>query len=194
MAVQRALGADVVMVFDECTPYPATEAEARQSMELSLRWAERSRAAHGDNPAALFGIVQGGMFPELRRASLAGLRAMGFDGYAVGGDCVMPTRNARNGSLFTWDGTVRIRNSRYARDTRPIEPGCGCPACQGYTRAYIRHLDRCDEILGKRLATLHNLYFYQQLMAAMRTAIQQRRFAAWREAFYARLAAGSASA
>jgi queuine tRNA-ribosyltransferase len=220
MAVQRALGADIVMIFDECTPYPADEATARASMELSLRWARRSRAAHGDNPAALFGIVQGGMYPELRAESLAGLQAIGFDGYAIGGlsvgeppelmnailddlvprmpaerprylmgvgrpediveavrrgvdmfDCVMPTRNARNGHLFTSEGVVRIRHARHRMDTGPADPACDCYTCQHYSRAYLRHLHRCGEILAAELMTLHNLHFYQRLMADLRAAI-----------------------
>ncbi len=239
MAVQRALGSDMVMIFDECTPHPATETEARQSMELSLRWAERSRKAHGDNPNALFGIVQGGMYDHLRSRSIRGLRSIGFDGYAVGGlavgeteeernrvlehlepelpggcprylmgvgrpqdiveavrrgidmfDCVMPTRNARNGYLFTRGGMLRIRNSRFARDTRPIEPGCECHACLHYSRAYLKHLDRCNEILGKRLATIHNLAFYQRLMRELREAIEAGRLDAYAEDFYARQSAG----
>lgn len=220
MQVQRELGSDIVMIFDECTPYPATHDEARRSMELSLRWAERSRQAHGDNPAALFGIVQGGMIPELRRESAAGLRSIGFDGYAIGGlsvgepederlatlnvtlpelpveqprylmgvgrpediveavrrgvdmfDCVMPTRNARNGFLYTREGVLRIRNARFKDDTRPIDSECGCYACRNYSRAYLKHLDKCNEILGSRLATTHNLHYYQDLMRGMREAI-----------------------
>ena len=220
MAVQRALGADIVMIFDECTPYPADEAVARASMELSLRWAARSKAAHGDNPAALFGIIQGGMHTSLREASLAGLLELGFDGYAIGGlsvgepkeemlrileavapkmpadrprylmgvgtpediveavrrgvdmfDCVMPTRNARNGYLFTREGVVKIRNSAHRTDTRPLDETCGCYTCRHYSRAYLHHLDRCKEILGARLNTIHNLHYYQQLMAELRAAI-----------------------
>lgn len=239
MAVQRVLGADMVMSFDECTPHPATQTEARHSMELSLRWAARSREAHGDNHNALFGIVQGGMYHQLRSACARTLRDIGFEGYAVGGlavgeseaernavletvepelpddcprylmgvgrpqdilesvrrgmdmfDCVMPTRNARNGYLFTRGGMLRIRNSRFGKDTRPIEPGCGCYACRHYSRAYIKHLDRCNEILGKRLATIHNLYFYQRLMRELRDAIEQARLAAYAEDFYARLSEG----
>jgi queuine tRNA-ribosyltransferase len=234
MEIQRALGADIVMVFDECTPHPATEAEARDSMELSLRWAARCRTAHGDNPAALFGIVQGGMYPALRRASLAGLLELGFDGYALGGlsvgesaeereavieavepqlpadkprylmgvgtpedlvesvargidmfDCVMPTRHARNGYLFTRRGTVRIRNARHRDDTEPLDPECACYTCRHYSRAYLRHLERCDEILGARLNTIHNLHYYLDLMAQMRAAIESGRFSAWRREFYA---------
>ncbi|MCW8881222.1 MAG: tRNA guanosine(34) transglycosylase Tgt, partial [Sedimenticola sp.] len=197
MAVQRKLGSDIVMIFDECTPYPATETEARVSMELSLRWAGRSKQAHGDNPSALFGIVQGGVYESLRGRSLEGLIEIGFDGYAVGGlsvgeppedrwrvldylsprlpankphylmgvgtpediveavrrgidmfDCVMPTRNARNGHLFTHEGVVRIRNAVHANDTGPLDPHCDCYTCQNYSRSYLRHLSRCNEILG----------------------------------------------
>jgi len=233
MAVQRALGSDIVMIFDECTPYPATETEARQSMELSLRWARRSKTAHGDNPSALFGIVQGGIYPHLRRVSAEGLRQIGFDGYAIGGlavgeplaerlatldcttpllpenaprylmgvgkpediveavrrgvdllDCVMPTRNARNGHLFTHHGDIRIRNSQYRGDRRPLDETCGCYACQHYSRAYLRHLDQCREILGARLNTIHNLYYYQDLMRELRAAIAGQRFAAFVTGFY----------
>ncbi len=224
MQVQQALGSNIVMIFDECTPYPATEAIAATSMELSLRWARRSKLAHADNPAALFGIVQGGMYPQLRQQSLAGLVEIGFDGYAIGGlsvgepkvemwqvlaeltpmmpqdkprylmgvgspedlvqgvlmgvdmfDCVMPTRNARNGHLFTTQGVVRIRNSRYKADPSPLDPECACYTCQHYSRAYLHHLDRCHESLGARLNTLHNLFYYQQLMLGLRTAIEQGR-------------------
>ncbi len=234
MRVQRELGSDVVMIFDECTPWPATEEEARASMELSLRWAARSREAHGDNPAALFGIVQGGMFPELRAESLAGLVAIGFDGYAIGGlsvgepeeerlkildctapalpadrprylmgvgrpedileavrrgvdmfDCVMPTRNARNGYLFTHAGTVKIRNSANREDTGPLDPLCDCYTCRNYSRAYLHHLDKCNEILGARLNTIHNLHYYQTLMRGLRDAIAAGRLAAFAEEFYA---------
>jgi queuine tRNA-ribosyltransferase len=223
--VQHGLNADVVMVFDECTPYPATENEAETSMELSLRWAHRSRAAFDnlkadDSDAALFGIVQGGIFDGLRRRSLQGLVDIGFDGYAVGGlavgepeperiqvlenlaplmprdrprylmgvgtpadlvqavargmdmfDCVIPTRHARNGQLFTSQGRINIRNARFRNDVDPIDPDCACYTCQNYSRAYIRHLQQCNEILGARLATIHNLSFYQALMARIRTAI-----------------------
>ena len=220
MQVQRALGSDIVMIFDECTPYPADEALARRSMELSLRWAARSREAHGDNPSALFGIVQGGMHEGPRAASLEGLTRIGFDGYAVGGlsvgepeadrlrvldflsdklpserprylmgvgtpedivaavsrgidmfDCVMPTRNARNGYLFTHRGTVKIRNSANRNDAGPLDPLCDCYTCRHYSRAYLHHLDKCKEILGARLATIHNLYYYQTLMRGLREAI-----------------------
>ena len=234
MAVQRALGSDIVMIFDECTPYPATEREARESMELSLRWAKRSKEAHGDSPSALFGIVQGGMYDDLRRRSLEGLQAIGFDGYAIGGlsvgepkeemlrvldvvgpmlptdrprylmgvgrpedivesvrrgvdmfDCVMPTRNARNGHLFTRHGVVRIKNASHARDTRPLDEACGCYTCRNYSRAYLRHLHRTNEILGARLNTIHNLYYYQELMRGLRAAIAEGRLAEHVEAFYA---------
>lgn len=234
MQVQRVLGADIVMVFDECTPYPATEPEARSSMELSLRWARRSRIAHGDNPAALFGIVQGGMYGALREESLAGLLETGFDGYALGGlsvgesmrerndvlsailpgipveaprylmgvgkpedivaavqlgvdmfDCVLPTRNARNGHLFVRAGVVRIRNSRYRTDNRPLDEDCRCYTCRHYSRAYLHHLDRCGEILGARLNTLHNLTYYQDLMAGLRVAIETQSLDAFVRHFYA---------
>ncbi len=234
MAVQAALGSDVVMVFDECTPYPCGEAEARASMELSLHWAARSREAHGGSPAALFGIVQGSIHPSLREASLAGLLELGFDGYAIGGlavgesreerqdvlghlaphmpldrprylmgvgtpeemveavrvgvdlfDCVLPTRNARNGHLYVTDGILRIRNSRYRTDTQPLDPSCACPTCRHYTRAYLHHLDRCGEIVGSRLNTLHNLHYYQTLMRELREAIAAGRLDAFVERFYA---------
>ncbi len=234
MEVQRALGADVVMVFDECTPYPATLEQAESSMELSLRWAERSQAAHAGNPAALFGIVQGGMFPGLRQRSAAALVELGFDGYAIGGlsvgesererieilessvpslpveaprylmgvgtpediveavrrgvdmfDCVIPTRNARNGFLYTREGTLRIRNSRFQDDIRPLDPACRCYTCRHYSRAYLRHLDKCGEILGSRLNTIHNLFYYQDLMRGLRDAVEQRRLAAFVDEFYA---------
>ncbi len=235
MHIQKVLDADIVMIFDECTPYPATEDVARESMELSLRWAARSKKAHEGNDAALFGIVQGGVHHELRTRSAAGLREIGYDGYAIGGlavgepesernamlehtcpqlptdrprylmgvgrpedlvesvargvdmfDCVMPTRNARNGHFFTSTGTVRIRNSQYERDVRPIEEGCDCYACRnGFSRSYLRHLDRCNEMLAPMLGTMHNLRYYQRLMAQMREAIGQGTFAAFRESFYA---------
>jgi queuine tRNA-ribosyltransferase len=235
MRIQKVLGSDIVMIFDECTPYPATEEVARASMELSLRWAERSRRAHEGNDAALFGIVQGGVHHGLRTRSAEALKSIGFDGYAIGGlavgepeaernamlehttpqlpadrprylmgvgrpedlveavargvdmfDCVMPTRNARNGHFFTREGVVRIRNSKYEKDLRPIEEGCDCLACAGgFSRSYLRHLDRCNEMLGPMLGTLHNLRHYQRLMAGMRAAIEQGTFAAFRESFYA---------
>ncbi|MEJ2386238.1 MAG: tRNA guanosine(34) transglycosylase Tgt [Chromatiaceae bacterium] len=239
MGVQRALGGDIVTIFDDCTPYPADEGRVRASMELSLRWAARSREAHGDNPSALFGIVQGGMHEELRDASLAGLQAIGFDGYAVGGlsvgepaadrlrildhlatrlpvgrprylmgvgtpedlvegvrrgidmfDCVLPTRNARNGHLFTQEGVVKIRNARYRMDEGPLDPLCECYTCRHYSRAYLRHLDRCNEILGARLNTLHNLHYYHSLMSSLREVIAAGRLAAFVDDFYARRAPG----
>jgi len=220
MRIQRVLNADIVMIFDECTPYPADLKEAEDSMQLSLRWAARSKQAHGDNPNALFGIVQGGMHPELRLQSLQGLVQIGFDGYAIGGlsvgepkeemrkilnytapllpqdkprylmgvgtpediveavlagmdmfDCVMPTRNARNGHLFTRHGDVRIRNSRYRHDTQPLDAECACYTCRNFTRAYLHHLDKSQEILGATLNTLHNLHYYQELMRGLREAI-----------------------
>ncbi len=235
MAVQRALGSDIVMIFDECTPYPADEKTAAESMRLSLRWAHRSKAAFGDNPNALFGIVQGGMYPELRQESVAGLLEIGFHGYAIGGlsvgepkdlreqvlkattpklpadqprylmgvgkpedileavklgvdmfDCVMPTRNARNGHLFTWDGIIKIRNAKHQYDTRPLDENCGCYTCRHFSRAYLRHLDRCNEILGARLNTIHNLYFYQEFMRHIRQAIETNRLAAFSRDYYQR--------
>ena len=220
ITVQQALGADVVMVLDECTAYTLSERDARESMERSLRWAERSMATHHGNAAALFGIVQGGLYPSLRRQCLDALMPLGFDGYAVGGlsvgesreerlrvldhllpdmpddkprylmgvgkpedlveavkrgvdmfDCVIPTRNARTGFLYTRYGLIRIRNSRFRDDTRPLDAECGCYTCQRYSRAYLHHLDKCGEILGARLNTLHNLFYYQQLMQEMRDAI-----------------------
>ena len=232
--MQHALGADVVMVFDECTEYPAEHAVARQSLERSARWAARCRTAFdaakagsaGD--AALFGIVQGGVYGDLRAESLARLREIGFEGYAVGGlavgeheeerlavleglgpilpsdaprylmgvgtpadlvkavargidmfDCVIPTRHARNGQLFTSEGTINIRNSRFQTDLGPLDPACPCYTCRNYSRSYVRHLQQCNEILGARLATHHNLHFYLDLMARMRAAIQAGRFAAF---------------
>ncbi|MDH5823340.1 tRNA guanosine(34) transglycosylase Tgt [Luteimonas sp. RD2P54] len=240
MRIQKVLGSDVVMIFDECPPVqvdgaPVGAELVERSMQLSLRWAERSRRAHEGNDAALFGIVQGGVHHALRTRSAEGLKEIGFDGYAIGGlavgeteaernamlehtcpqlpegrprylmgvgrpqdlveavargvdmfDCVMPTRNARNGHFFTTTGTVRIRNAKYERDLRPIEEGCGCPACSGgFSRAYLRHLDRCNEMLGPVLGTLHNLWHYQALMARMREAIAAGTFAAFRESFHA---------
>jgi queuine tRNA-ribosyltransferase len=239
MQIQRTLGADIVMVFDECTPFPATRDEALQSMELSLRWAKRSREAHGSNPNALFGIVQGGMHGDVRDASLAGLVAIGFDGYAIGGlsvgepkeemlrilermaprlpaekprylmgvgtpedlvagvtagidmfDCVLPTRNARNGWLYTRFGDIKIRNARYRNDTTPPDSTCDCYACREFTRGYLHHLQRANEILGARLATIHNLRYYLTLMAEMRDAIAGDRLPAFVAAFHAARARG----
>ena len=228
MQVQHDLNADVAMILDECTPYPVTEDEVRQSMELSLRWADRSRRHYDalkekepDRGEALFGIVQGGIYDSLRRESLAGLCEIGFDGYAIGGlavgepeikrievldnlislmpadqprylmgvgtpldiadavsrgvdmfDCVMPTRHARTGHLFTSRGIVKIRNSRYTADTGPLDPDCDCYTCRNYSRAYLRHLAQCGEMLGPRLGTIHNIYYYQQLMTRLRAAIE----------------------
>lgn len=234
MAVQRALGADIVMIFDECTPYPATLQQARESMELSLRWAARSKIAHGDNPAALFAIVQGGMYEELRHFSLTQLKAIGFDGYAIGGlsvgepkedmfrvlegitphlpvdkprylmgvgkpadiveavrrgidmfDCVMPTRNARNGHLFTSQGIVKIRNHCHKYDTNPLDPNCHCYTCQHHSRSYLHHLDRAREMLGAHLNTVHNLHYYQTLMQQLRHAISEQRLEDYVTEFYA---------
>jgi queuine tRNA-ribosyltransferase len=225
MRIQRVLNSDIVMIFDECTPYPATHAQAQKSMELSLRWAKRSRVAHEGNPNALFGIIQGGMHEDLRDISLNGLTHIGFDGYAIGGlsvgepkedmlrilahtapqmpaekprylmgvgtpedlvaavslgidmfDCVMPTRNARNGWLFTRWGDVKIKNARYKDDTAPLDETCGCYTCRNFTRAYLHHLHRVGEILGARLNTIHNLFYYQELMAGMRLAIESGTF------------------
>jgi len=223
MRIQTTLDSDIAMIFDECTPYPATEQQVRDSMQLSLRWAERSRRAFDDlkNPNSLFGIVQGGTFPHLRKVSADALMQIGFDGYAVGGlavgesedernrtldetvpllpanrprylmgvgrpqdivetvvrgidmfDCVMPTRNARNAHIFTRHGVLRIRNAKFERDTRPLDEACGCYTCRsGFSRAYLRHLDKCGEMLGPMLSTIHNLYYYQELMSGLRDAI-----------------------
>jgi len=236
MQMQRALDSDIAMAFDECTPYPVTEPAARASMELSLRWSERSGRAFDALPGSgvLFGIVQGGVHEALRLASLAGLERQGFPGLAIGGlsvgepleerarilaallpamptakprylmgvgrpedlvaavaegvdlfDCVMPTRHARNGHLFVTGGVLNIRNARHAADTGPVDPACGCYTCRHYSRAYLRHLDRCGEMLGPRLATLHNLHHYLDLMARMRAAIAAGAFGAFRAAFEA---------
>ena len=248
MQIQRVLGADIAMQFDECTPYPATEPETRASMELSLRWAARSQRAYAQAqadaaaPGVLFGIVQGGLYRELRAASCAGLAALDFPGYALGGlavgepeaerlrvleetvplipadrprylmgvgrpedivaavargidmfDCVMPTRHARNGHLFTTRGVLNIRNACHAADSGPVDAACGCYTCRHYSRAYLRHLDRSGEILGSRLNTLHNLHFYQSLMAALRAAIGAGCFASWRRAFLAAREGGAGS-
>jgi queuine tRNA-ribosyltransferase len=231
--VQHHLRSDIVMVFDDCTAYPSTREQVQASMELSMRWAERCREAHGGQPSALFGIVQGGMFADLRQQSLSMLEKIGFDGYAIGGlsvgespeerlsvlaaladklpkhaphylmgvgkpediveavsygvdmfDCVMPTRNARNGFLYTSTGVVKIRNQQYAHDTRPIDSHCDCYTCQHYSRAYLRHLDRCGEILGARLNTIHNVHYYLKLMEQIRQAITDQRFLQFRDQFY----------
>ncbi len=235
MQFQRELGSDIVMIFDECTAYSATYRQVQASMQRSCRWAERSRRAHGDNDALLLGIIQGGMYDDLRRESAGYLMDIGFDSYAIGGlsvgesveerhrvldglvhqlpadrarylmgvgkpediieavcrgidmfDCVMPTRNARNGHLFTSFGVVRIRNARYAKDTLPLDPECDCYTCRNYSRAYLRHLDRCNEILGARLNTIHNLYYYQSLMCDIRSAIESQQFDKFYSDFYAR--------
>lgn len=234
MAVQRTLGADIVMCFDECTPYPATHKEARQSMTLSMRWAQRSKDAHGDNSAALFGIIQGGVYEDLRQQSLTQLTHIGFDGYAVGGlsvgepqaemlrilgnitpsmpvtaprylmgvgkpediveavrrgidmfDCVMPTRNARNGHLFTSQGVIKIRNNRYRLDTAPLDPLCDCYTCANFSRSYLRHLAQSNEMLGGVLNTIHNLRYYQNLTRGLREAIASRRLEGYIQEFYA---------
>ena len=233
MQVQHSLGSDICMIFDECTPYPATEKQARDSMELSMRWAKRSKAAHEGNDAACFGIVQGGMYENLRRESLAGLMDIGFDGYALGGlsvgeprpemmqvldavaphmperqprylmgvgtpedivesvrrgidmfDCVMPTRNARNGHLFTSEGVIRIRNARHRHDTGPVDPNCDCYTCANFSRGYLHHLERCGEMLGAQLSTIHNLTYYQNLMAGLRGAIEAGTLSAFVDTFY----------
>ncbi|QJD72283.1 tRNA guanosine(34) transglycosylase Tgt [Marinobacterium sp. LSUCC0821] len=233
MEVQRKLGSDIVMIFDECTPYPATEKEAADSMRMSMRWAKRSKDAHGDSPSALFGIVQGGMYEHLRDESLEGLTEIGFDGYAIGGlsvgepkdemikildhlaykmpedkprylmgvgkpedlvegvrrgvdmfDCVMPTRNARNCFLFTRTGVVKIRNSANKTDIGPVDPECNCYTCKNFSRAYLHHLDKCGEILGSQLNTIHNLHYYQDLMAGLRSALEQGKLSAFVDEFY----------
>lgn len=232
--IQHALNSDIVMQFDECTPYPATAEQARKSMELSARWAARCKTSHADNPNALFGIVQGGMHVELRRESLQRLEQIGFDGYAVGGlsvgepeeerlkvldaigpalpaahphylmgvgtprdlvqavargidmfDCVMPTRNARNGHLFTSEGVIKIRNAKHRDDTGPLDPKCQCNTCQNYSRAYLYHLDKCNEILGARLNTVHNVHYYLDLMRRIREAIDEGRYARFAAEFLA---------
>jgi queuine tRNA-ribosyltransferase len=234
MEVQRSLNSDIVMIFDECTPYPASHKESKDSMELSLRWAQRSKDAHGDSPNALFGIVQGGMYEDLREVSVAGLKAVEFDGYAIGGlsvgepkedmirildhtaplipknkprylmgvgkpedlvegvrrgidmfDCVMPTRNARNGHLFVNTGVIKIRNASHKTDVAPLDDTCDCYTCKNYSRAYLHHLDKCKEILGSQLNTLHNLHFYQKVMQGLRDAIEQGKLDAFVEEFYA---------
>jgi len=235
MRIQRVLNSDIVMIFDECTPYPATHKQANDSMQLSLRWAKRSKQAHEGNPNALFGIIQGGMFEDLRDISRSGLEEIGFDGYAIGGlsvgepkedmlrilahtapkmpqdkprylmgvgtpedlvaavsqgvdmfDCVMPTRNARNGWLFTQYGDVKIKNATYKNDIQPLDADCTCYTCQNFTRAYLHHLHRIGEILGSRLNTIHNLHYYQQLMAGMRSAIETGTFETFKQEFAAK--------
>lgn len=234
MRIQRTLNSDIVMIFDECTPYPADETTARLSMELSLRWAERSKQAHSGNSNALFGIVQGGMYEQLRDRSLAGLVDIGFDGYAIGGlsvgepktdmqrilkhtaprlpvekprylmgvgtpqdivhavaqgidmfDCVLPTRNARNGWLYTRQGILKLRNSQYRLDTSPPDDQCGCYTCRHFSRSYLHHLQRINEMLGAHLNTIHNLFYYQQLMAEIRAAIENKQFEEYAQEFLA---------
>jgi queuine tRNA-ribosyltransferase len=238
MEIQHHLGSDVVMIFDECTPYPATEEEAETSMKMSLRWAQRSRDEFDrlGNTNALFGIIQGGVYEHLRDESLEGLQKVGFDGYAVGGlavgepkedmhrilehtcpqipedkprylmgvgkpedlvegvrrgvdmfDCVMPTRNARNGHLFVPEGVIKIRNAKHKTDTSPLDQSCDCYTCKNYSRAYLHHLDKCQEILGARLNTIHNLRYYQRLMQGMRDALDNGNFEAFVSDFYQKL-------
>jgi queuine tRNA-ribosyltransferase len=246
MQIQTVLNSDIVMQFDECTPYESkgrltTEKEAHKSMAMSLRWAKRCQDEFTklENPNALFGIVQGGMFESLRTESAAGLTDLNFPGYAIGGlsvgepkadmqrvlahtapllpthkprylmgvgtpedlvegvangidmfDCVMPTRNARNGHLFTRFGDLRLRNARYRHDERPIDETCSCHACTHFSRAYLHHLDRCGEMLGPMLTTIHNLHYYLNLMREIREALDQGRFAAWRQQFHTDRARG----
>ena len=236
MQIQHKLGSDIVMIFDDCTAYPAEKNVVDQSMQLSLRWAKRSLIEHKrlNNKNALFGIVQGGMHRELRIHSAESLIEMDFNGYAIGGlsvgepkeemmevlsylpdhmpkdkprylmgvgtpldlvegvasgvdmfDCVMPSRNARNGYLFTSEGVVKIRNAKYKKDTGPLDPNCGCSTCQNYSRSYLHHLQKTNEILGSRLNTLHNLFYYQELMQSMRSAIQTNTFSTFRKSFLA---------
>ena len=240
MEIQRLLGSDIVMCFDECPALPAPEADVAQSMRLSMRWAERSRAAFGDRPGhALFGIQQGGVSRELRAESAEKLTEIGFDGYAVGGlavgegqeamlgvldyapdmlpgdrprylmgvgkpddivgavargidmmDCVLPSRSGRTGQAFTRRGQVNIKNARHQDDPRPLDETCTCPACAGYSRAYLHHVFRAGEIISSMLLTWHNLHYFQEIMAGMRAAIAEGRFAAWEEAFHATRALG----
>jgi queuine tRNA-ribosyltransferase len=233
MRIQRDLGSDIVMIFDECTPYPADHSVAKSSMELSLRWAKRSKAAHEGNDAALFGIIQGGMYEDLRHQSLQGLVDLGFDGYAIGGlsvgepkeemfhvlevlkdvmptdkprylmgvgtpadllegvrrgidmfDCVMPTRNARNGHLFTSEGVVKLRNAKHKRSTAPLDANCDCYTCRNFSVAYLHHLDKCKEILGSQLNTIHNLHYYQTHMRNIRSAIETHSLDEYAGRFY----------
>ena len=226
--VQHSLNSDIIMVLDDCTPYPASPKQAGASMELSLDWARRCKEAHGDHPSALFGIIQGGMYADLRQRSAESLVEMGFDGYAVGGlsvgepadlmmetlehttqympedrprylmgvgtpedlvasvqhgmdmfDCVMPTRNARNGHLFTSTGDIRIRNAEHRTSDKPLDEECDCYTCSNYSRAYLHHLDKTNEILGSRLNTWHNLYYYHGLMCGLRQAIENRSLSAF---------------
>jgi queuine tRNA-ribosyltransferase len=234
MEIQRLLGSDIVMCFDECPALPASDAEVARAMRLSMRWAERSKEAFGDRPGhALFGIQQGGVSRELRAESAEKLREIGFDGYAVGGlavgegqeamfgvldyapdmlpedrprylmgvgkpddlvgavkrgidmmDCVLPSRSGRTGQAFTRRGVVNVKNARHADDPRPLDAECSCPACSGYSRAYLHHVFRAGEIIASMLLTWHNLHYYQELMADMRTAISERRFEAFEAEFH----------
>ncbi|WP_147684510.1 tRNA guanosine(34) transglycosylase Tgt [Vogesella mureinivorans] len=241
MEIQKVLNSDIVMIFDECTPGQVDHATAAKSMRMSLRWAERSRRAFDDlnNPNALFGIVQGNLYRDLRQESLEGLMNIGFDGIAIGGlsvgepkpemyrmltelkdmlpaekphylmgvgtpedlvhgvangidmfDCVMPTRNARNGWIFTQWGDIKIKNARYKDDKKPLDEQCECYACRHFSRAYLHHLHRTGEILGARLNTIHNLHYYQVLMQEMRDAIDADRFEDWKASFHERRARG----
>ncbi len=236
MQIQKKLGSDIVMIFDDCTPYPAEKSEVDQSMQLSLRWAKRSLMEHQrlKNKNALFGIIQGGMHKDLRLQSAESLIEMNFDGYAIGGlsvgepkeemmkvldflpeqmptdkprylmgvgtpldlvegvamgvdmfDCVMPSRNARNGYLFTSEGVVKIRNAKYKIDTGPLDPNCSCNTCKNYSRSYLHHLQKTNEILGSRLNTFHNLFYYQDLMRSIREALGSNTFDVFRENFLA---------
>ena len=238
MQIQQKLGSDIVMIFDECTPYPIKKSVVDQSMQLSLRWAKRSQNEHQrlNNSNQLFGIVQGGMHEDLRLQSIESLVEMNFDGYAIGGlsvgepkeemtrilnylpekmptnkprylmgvgtpsdlvegvsqgidmfDCVMPTRNARNGYLFTSVGVIKIRNAKYKKDTKPLDQNCTCSTCLDYSRAYLHHLQKTNEIIGSRLNTLHNLHYYLELMRSMREAIKNNIFEEFRKNFYAKL-------
>lgn len=240
IAVQHALNSNIIMQLDECTPYPATYDEAANSMRMSLRWARRSQQAHGDHANHLFGIVQGGIYPDLRQESAQALVELDLPGYAIGGlavgepkdareatldavlpfvpknkprylmgvgkpadlvegvrrgidmfDCVMPSRNARNAYLFTRFGILKLRNSRYKEDLRPIDETCNCYTCQRYSRSYLHHLDKCNEILGARLNTIHNLYYYVHLMHEMRRAIEEHHFDDFARAFYAEQECGN---
>ena len=233
--MQHILDAEIIMVFDDCTPYPCSEKDASDSMKLSLKWADRSKKSHGKNKNALFGIIQGGMYPELREESLNALCEIGFDGYAIGGlsvgepielmleildritskmpekkprylmgvgtpenivqavcegidmfDCVMPTRNARNGHLFTEYGDIRIKNATYKLDQLPLDETCNCYTCKNYSRAYLHHLSKTNEILGARLKTKHNLYYYQSLMKGLRLAIEEERLDEFTADFYSK--------
>lgn len=240
MEIQRLLGSDIVMCFDECPALPATDAEVARSMQMSMRWAQRSRDAFGDRPGhALFGIQQGGVTQDLRAESAEALKTIGFDGYAIGGlavgegqeamfgvldyapdmlptdkprylmgvgkpddivgavargvdmmDCVLPSRSGRTGQIFTRRGVLNIKNARHQNDPRPLDQACSCPACQSYSRAYLHHVFRSQEIISSMLLTWHNLQYYQDLMSGMRAAIAAGEFASWQAAFHAERAQG----